>query len=220
MPNKVAGYYTTDQSYRSVGSNHLSKIRYDEPNMLLYIEFYNGAKYKYLGVPKGFYDGMMKSNSHGVFFWENIRQKFPYELISNDSHIQPKPIHKPSVPPTTTLFPENKRLDKLDKDEKELNNLFNKGKIDNDEYRIMLYAITIEKDKLIAKLEAKGYFGKEEETQEPSVSSLEVFIGRLGSMATGLWDLTVITCKVIGWGLKQVSLLVGMFFGLMLVLMN
>lgn len=83
MPNKIAAYYTTDQAYRAVASNHISSTRYDASSMTLYITFYNGASYKYYGVPKDLYEGMMRSPSHGVFFWENIRQRFPYELLES-----------------------------------------------------------------------------------------------------------------------------------------
>jgi len=51
MVSKVAGYYTTDEGYRNVGSNHLSRIAYNPNDLVLHIEFYNGAKYEYYGVP-------------------------------------------------------------------------------------------------------------------------------------------------------------------------
>jgi hypothetical protein len=120
MPNKVAAYYTTDEPYRNVGSNHIVAAKYNAASKVLYVKFYNGAEYEYYGIEQGLYDGMMASPSHGVFFWANIRQRYPYKLLGSDSSKnKPKPI--PGQGASYKAVPELAKLDKLDQQEFALN---------------------------------------------------------------------------------------------------
>lgn len=174
MVSKVAGYYTTDQAYRNVGSNHLSRIAYNPNDLVLYIEFYNGSKYAYYGVPKGLYDGLMKSPSHGVFFWSNIRQVFPFDLIDefpNSSPAisnNPKKLQKNSSNSELVgnILPENKKLDVLDKQQQELDRLFKNNSIGYSEYEKLSYIIDKKKEPLLVKLEKIGYFEEPDQVLE------------------------------------------------------
>jgi len=153
MPNAKVRYYTTDDKYRNVGSNHLSEISYDSESKVLYITFYNGAKYRYFGVPKGIYDGLVAATgSHGTFLWENIRGVYDTELMLND----PMPAEAPRS--RLERFKEEARLDVLDQEENRLNKRLRRNEIGYRDYNRVMTAIEKERDTLCAQLEDKGYF--------------------------------------------------------------
>lgn len=146
----VESHYTTDEQYRAVASNHISHIRYNKVGLELLITFANGAKYQYLGVPLALYQGLMTSPSHGVFFWRNIRQRFPYNLIKNESDTI-----------TDSICPELKRLDALDLSENKIRKKYNKGELEEFEFNNLLNVINTKRHKLTLKLEKDGYYGQE-----------------------------------------------------------
>lgn len=146
----VESYYTTDQDYRAVASNHISAIKYNKISMELRITFANGAIYQYLGIPFALYQGLIASPSHGVFFWRNIRQRFPYNLIKNQSD---EVINR--------VCPELKQLDALDLSETKIRKKYTKGEIDENQRDNLLNVISTKRAKLITRLEKSGYFGSE-----------------------------------------------------------
>jgi hypothetical protein len=118
--------------------------------MELRITFANGAIYQYLGIPLALYQGLMSSPSHGVFFWRNIRQRFPYNLIKNQSDEV-----------ISQVCPELKQLDALDLSEAMIRKKYTKGEIDENQRDNLLNVISTKRTKLITRLEKAGYFGSE-----------------------------------------------------------
>lgn len=177
MPSKVAGYYTTDDPYRNVGSNHINGVRYENQSKTLFIDYWNGARYKYYGVPRDLYEGLMKAPSHGTFLWPNIRQSFPYDLIDEDGNIirsggpskptgsstlnfKDKPIPTPST--INQTIPELGKLDKLDTQESVLEKELRQRKITQEQFDSALNVIKGKREALTKKLEKSGYFPEEE----------------------------------------------------------
>lgn len=58
----------------SVASSNLSAVGYD--GSALYVRFINGETYKYPGVPKSLYDGLMSAGSKGHYFRVHIRTTY------------------------------------------------------------------------------------------------------------------------------------------------
>jgi hypothetical protein len=146
----VSAHYTTEEDYRAVASNHISAIKYNKISMELRITFANGAVYQYLGIPFALYQGLMASPSHGVFFWRNIRQRFPYNLIKNRSDTT-----------IDQVCPELKQLDALDLNESKIRKKYTRGEIDETQRDNLINVISTKRAKLITRLEKAGYFGSE-----------------------------------------------------------
>ncbi len=206
MPNAKTRYYTTDDTYRPTASNHIMGVDYDEDSMVLYMSFYNGAKYKYYGVPKGLYDGLMASTgSHGTFFWENIRPRFDGILIPN---IEPEDNHE-----TIADYPELDKLNSLDTYERYLKRQLRLGAVSPSQYSQVVIKITQERDRLTSLLESKGYFDEQEEVEIPKPAPTKVI--RKASKPVIDWDgLAVIAetllsgvFQVVGWILAGVVML-------------
>jgi len=190
MPNAKVRHYTTNDPYRPTASNHIMGIKYDEAGMVLYMSFYNGAKYKYYGVPKGLYDGMMASTgSHGTFFWANIRPKFEGILITEDE--------MPTEAPRSRLerFKEEARLDVLDQEENRLNKRLRRNEIGYRDYNRVMIAIEKERDTLCSQLEAKGYF---DETANDCTDMEEINHNAPNPVADYLVDIVLGVAKAIG----------------------
>ena len=204
----ASAHYTTDEDYRPVASNHISKISYNKVGLDLVITFANGARYRYLGVPFALYQGLMRSPSHGVFFWRNIRQRFPYILLKNSFDDI-----------TEAICPELKRLDALDLNEQKLRSKLSRGEIDQENFDNLLNVIEGKRNKLTKKLELDGYYGTEvqtSQTQRQGVKrSLEgvAEITEKDTLILFLKGIIVSTCK-------GIILLFTLFFGLMLALMR
>lgn len=210
MPDKIKAHYTTDEAYKNVGSNHLSEIRYDEVSLTLFIKFYNGSHYKYFGVPKELYEGMMVAPSHGTFFYHRIRQKYPYKLIDEATNQKTKP----SI--LNSICPESEKLNKLDEDEEKLKAELNKGTIDKEEFRRNVNVLNSKRDKLITKLEKAGYFDEEEEnSSEPVPESPLDYQTATISLGTVLGAGISTVFKCLGLVCKVLVIGFGVFFGLM-----
>jgi hypothetical protein len=192
MPNKVAGYYTTDHKPRhlAISSDYIKSVRYDKETMCLYVIFYNDQEYKYYQVPEEFYTGMLKAGSHGTHFYHTIRQSFSFDLLDEDGNVirsggpskptgtstlnfKDKPILTPSI--SNKAVPELAKLDALDVQEAQLNKELNKRIITQEQFNSVTTVIKNKRDKLIKKLEKDGYFPKEdiEYNQDEVVSELE-----------------------------------------------
>lgn len=48
---------------------------------ILFIEFLSDAVYEYHRVPEWVAEFLLQANSHGRFFWRNIRGKYPYRRV-------------------------------------------------------------------------------------------------------------------------------------------
>ncbi len=66
----------------TVVSSAIVRIRYQPQGHSLLVTFVSGKTYAYEGVPEQVYDAFLAAPSHGVFFNENIRDRYPYRLVS------------------------------------------------------------------------------------------------------------------------------------------
>lgn len=57
-----------------VSSSNIVSIGFDPDNMILEVEFLNGAVYQYYDVPQSIYDGLMAADSHGKYFAAYIKK--------------------------------------------------------------------------------------------------------------------------------------------------
>jgi len=64
-----------------VESSNLESVGYDEENEILEVEFKSGAVYRYYDVPPEVYEELMTADSHGSYFYWNIRDVFRYRRI-------------------------------------------------------------------------------------------------------------------------------------------
>jgi hypothetical protein len=200
MPNKSTGFYTTDMPMKSIWSNNIKSIgEYSPDSLSLVIEFNSGAVYKYYGIQPDMYAGMMKAPSHGVFFYHNIRQKFPYDLLTGIPQVK-KPVDNVLL----EVYPELAKLNKLDEKESKLRKQFNSNSLDFTEFDKALRTIDNERNILCIKLEKKGYF-----EPEPVVQPVVKF----NYWALG-WDIMVGTCKGINLVIKGCLILMGVLVGL------
>ncbi len=60
-----------------VSSSNLVSIGYDPDTVILEIEFMRGIVYQYSGVPASEYDALMSAASHGMYFFANIKDRYP-----------------------------------------------------------------------------------------------------------------------------------------------
>ena len=68
----------------TVGSTTLSRVAFDEHAQILWLEFRNGAVYRYSYVPATVHRQLIEAPSKGTYFNHNIRGKFPYQRQRND----------------------------------------------------------------------------------------------------------------------------------------
>ena len=61
-----------------VTSRNLRSVGYDQASRTLEIEFNSGAIYQYDGVPDAVHGGLMRASSHGSYFHQNIKDRYPY----------------------------------------------------------------------------------------------------------------------------------------------
>ncbi len=61
-----------------VNSRSLQSVGYDPRPGILEIEFTNGSVYQYLDVPDTVYQELMAAPSHGTYFREQIRDRYPH----------------------------------------------------------------------------------------------------------------------------------------------
>jgi hypothetical protein len=65
-----------------VDSSNLAAVGYDKKQHILFISFLDGSIYSYDGVPPEEVTGLMKADSHGEYFYDNIRLVYPYERLA------------------------------------------------------------------------------------------------------------------------------------------
>lgn len=64
-----------------VDSSHLAAVKYNRNEMILYVMFTDDSIWSYEGVDWAEYMGLLRADSHGVYFGENIRLSYPYERL-------------------------------------------------------------------------------------------------------------------------------------------
>lgn len=69
-------------NYTKVESSNLSQVAYDATTETLGVIFHRGGEYRYEGVPKALYDGMLVAPSTGQFFIKNIKNNFTFVKVS------------------------------------------------------------------------------------------------------------------------------------------
>ncbi len=68
-------------SWIDVSSTNLSRVRYDDSKNTLEIEFQGGRVYQYFDVPKQIFEGLLKAESKGKFFHEQIKGHYRYARV-------------------------------------------------------------------------------------------------------------------------------------------
>jgi hypothetical protein len=58
-------------------SSNIATVEYDPASSSLTIEFHSGGRYRYAGVAPPVYDGLLRSYSHGRYFHQWIRNRYP-----------------------------------------------------------------------------------------------------------------------------------------------
>jgi hypothetical protein len=61
-----------------VESQAIDEIGYDAGRSLMFVRFAHGGWYSYFDVPAPIYEAFVAAESHGRFFHERIRDRFPY----------------------------------------------------------------------------------------------------------------------------------------------
>ncbi|GEM_PF-485798 len=58
-------------------------VVYDEGRRTLVVTLDGGSRFEYTAVPREVYVGMMAAPERGVYFAANIRNRYPYQLITS-----------------------------------------------------------------------------------------------------------------------------------------
>jgi len=66
---------------QAVRSRDIAIIGYDQATSTLEVAFRNGGVYQYSGVPEEIYKSLLTASSHGSYFQEYVKEKYPYERI-------------------------------------------------------------------------------------------------------------------------------------------
>lgn len=65
-----------------VKSSNLASVGYDSSDSLLEIEFRDGRIYQFFKIPLNIYKSLMKADSKGSYFYQNIRMgRYTYKKI-------------------------------------------------------------------------------------------------------------------------------------------
>jgi hypothetical protein len=67
----------------TVESSMISAVGYDEAGEILEVVFNSGSIYRYSGVPKDVYEGLLAADSKGSFMHNNILDVYPYTRPSS-----------------------------------------------------------------------------------------------------------------------------------------
>jgi len=72
--------------HRDVSSSNLRSVAYDEPEEVMEIIFREPSRnhsgvYRYSGVPRRVFDGLISAPSKGQYFWRHIRDVFVYSDV-------------------------------------------------------------------------------------------------------------------------------------------
>lgn len=72
-----------------VESTTLRSAGHDAQSAVLELQFRNGAVYQYLLVPPRVYRDLLGASSKGGYFNQNIRGRYPYQQVQDDSSPHP-----------------------------------------------------------------------------------------------------------------------------------
>jgi hypothetical protein len=61
-----------------VESEAIDEINYDLARSILFVRFTHGGWYRYFAVPQSIYDAFVAAPSHGRFFHDHVRDRYPY----------------------------------------------------------------------------------------------------------------------------------------------
>ena len=65
-----------------VVSSNLAAVGHDIVRNILEVEFRTGSIYRYFGVPRSVYDGLMAAASHGSYFDAHVKKAgYRYEKV-------------------------------------------------------------------------------------------------------------------------------------------
>lgn len=72
-----------------VESTTLSSAGHDAQSAVLELQFHNGAVYLYFRVPRRIYCDLLRADSKGGYFNQNIRGQYPYQRIQSATATRP-----------------------------------------------------------------------------------------------------------------------------------
>ncbi len=72
-----------------VKSSRIKSVAYDFASQVLEVAQKDGIIYRFQGVPANFWEEMMLSKSVGKYFFNNIKDSFPFETARWDLHNEP-----------------------------------------------------------------------------------------------------------------------------------
>ena len=72
---------TNPKEYTYVKSSNIMGVMYDKETHDLFVQFKNGAEYKYNNVAEDDYDALISSPSAGSYFNDNIKDVYSYSRI-------------------------------------------------------------------------------------------------------------------------------------------
>jgi hypothetical protein len=61
-----------------IESEAIDEISYDTERSTMFVRFAHGDWYSYFAVPKHVYEEFLAAESHGRFFHEHVRDRFPF----------------------------------------------------------------------------------------------------------------------------------------------
>ncbi len=64
-----------------VVSTEIEWIGYDNKREMLQVEFIEGKIYQYDGVPESVYKAFLDATSHGAFFEDFVKSRYPYRRV-------------------------------------------------------------------------------------------------------------------------------------------
>lgn len=208
------------ENYRPVSSNHVYAFTYNEDDKIMYIQFYNGCVYKYLGVPKGIYLGLSHAPSAGCYLWDNIRNVANEKERFPTINLGKKPLGYLSTVDNIQyeIYPDLAKLDQIDSQEIKVEKNFAQDKIDLDEYHRLMNALTVKREKVIKKLERDGYSFDDEPTEECPDKSVQGTWHIVVMVIKGLFEALGVLGEVIKFLFIGVFQLMSVFFGLMAIM--
>ncbi len=74
-----------------VVSSNLYAIGYGDNSLV--IEFNSGGIYEYYGVPFEVFCELLNASSHGKYFSNFIKNRYPFSLITSQIVTAPKPVY-------------------------------------------------------------------------------------------------------------------------------
>lgn len=66
---------------RPVSSSNVAAVGYEPETQTLFVDFLNGGRYTYDGVPEDVFIGMLSAESVGRFLHQNVKGIYPYTKI-------------------------------------------------------------------------------------------------------------------------------------------